>query len=342
MTRPDPIADLPEDAALRHALAAGADGLTPSPAPYAAIVHGGRRLRRRRTATRAGLLGAAVLVPALTLALLPGHRPGAAPAGPASSPTATKVAFEAAHDPGVPDDVRMTKLSGRVSGVSGEILVWLPPQYDDPAYQGKTFPVVELLSGRPAAPDVWFSAAGASEQLKPLVGDGSALPFILVAPQTSRLAGEQDNGCADRPGGPKAESWLTKDVPQLLLEHFRVQPEPQHWALAGYANGAHCATRLALNHPDRYGAAVSINGYNDPATQPGSPVGPEGNPLTLLSHSSPKLAVYATGNPDAQALAAAAHSPTTVTVAPATDPHDIGVWRTALPGAYRWLTQQLK
>ncbi len=46
--------------------------------------------------------------------------------------------------------VRVTQLKGRVSGVNAEVYVWLPPQYDDPAYRHKKFPVVELL---PATPD---------------------------------------------------------------------------------------------------------------------------------------------------------------------------------------------
>ncbi|AUG78421.1 esterase [Kitasatospora sp. MMS16-BH015] len=357
MTGPDHHTT-PEAPALRQALAEGAESLAPSAAPYAAIVHGGRRLRRRRTTTRAALALTAVLVPALGLTLLPDHRTAPA-AGPASGSSATPgspdrrvdaaapgVKFEAPHDPNVPNDVRMTKLQGKVSGVTGEVLVWLPPQYDDPAYRDKTFPVVELLPGRPAAPDTWFSTLGASTQLAPFAADGSALPFVLVAPQTSHLAGESDNGCADLPGGPKAESWLTRDVPQFLLDHFRVRTEARHWALAGYAGGGHCAARLALEHPDRYGAAASLSGYNDPAEQPSSPVGQDPTrrtqaDLLTLIHRTPTLPLYTAGAPgdgleDAQALAAA--SPTTVTVQPLTTAHDPQAWTQTLPNLFKWLT----
>ncbi|GAB2746503.1 hypothetical protein [Kitasatospora kifunensis] len=80
--------------------------------------------------------------------------------GPAAamSPDQSKViqSFTGVDDPAVPKDVKETQLKGRLSGVDGEVLVWTPPQYDDPAYKGKTFPVVELLAGFPGSSSAWF------------------------------------------------------------------------------------------------------------------------------------------------------------------------------------------
>lgn len=235
------------------------------------------------------------------------------------------------------------------------MLVWLPPQCDDPAYRNRTFPVVELLSGYPGASSAWFKNMAASEQLKPMIADGSALPFILVAPRTFNLGAGQDVGCADLPGRPKAETWITQDVPRLVLDNFRAELDPRHWALAGYSGGAHCATRLALAHPDRYGAAVSISGYNDPATEPLSPEGQDpalrekSNPLTLLRTSAqpPCVGIYASSAKndtlaDAQALAQAANPPTSVTVTETSGPRTTDKWRTTVPDVFRWLTRRLK
>ena len=43
------------------------------------------------------------------------------------------------------------------SGDSGGVLVWLPPQYDQPAYAHTKFPVLMVLPGQPSQPPVMFS-----------------------------------------------------------------------------------------------------------------------------------------------------------------------------------------
>ena len=77
--------------------------------------------------------------------------------------------FRPADDPRVGPGVRMTDLKGRISGVQGEVYVWLPPQYDDPAYRNKKFPVVELLPGYPGSSKSWLGSLRVAEQLRPLM-----------------------------------------------------------------------------------------------------------------------------------------------------------------------------
>jgi hypothetical protein len=130
--------------------------------------------------------------------------------------------------------VRVTDLKGRVSGVNAEVYVWLPPQYDEPAYRHKKFPVVELLPGYPGSAKAWFGSLRVHEQLRPMMLDGRVAPFILVAPRTNLLA-RADTGCANIPGTVNAESWLSRGAlrhqagrgPSRPLpgrgEHVRVQ-----------------------------------------------------------------------------------------------------------------------
>ncbi|GAA1182243.1 pimeloyl-ACP methyl ester carboxylesterase [Kitasatospora gansuensis] len=358
MTRPDESHTPADEPGLRHALAHGTADLAISPAPYAAIVRDGRGLRRRRTAVRTALAVTAVVVPALTLALLPGRNP-APPPGPATDPVVVtavpQAEFTASADAAVPRDVKVTQLKGRLSGVDAEVLVWLPPQYDDPAYRHRSFPVLEVLSNYPGSSSAWFSLLKASEQLKPMIADGTALPFILVSPRAFGLAGSSDAGCADLPGRPQAETWITGDVPQLVLDNFRAERDPRNWALAGYSAGGHCATRLALAHPDRYSAAVSLSGFNDPGMEPSSPEAQDPalrekyNPLHMLRTAAPppRVDIYASSTEedtlaDAQALAQAAKAPTTVTVTELSGRRLTPLWRDALPDVFRWLSQRLK
>ncbi|MFJ5921750.1 alpha/beta hydrolase [Kitasatospora sp. NPDC092948] len=278
---------------------------------------------------------------------------GAGGAGNDSKPGRAKVIqqFKPVGDPKVPNDVQTTDLKGAVSGVDGEVLVWLPPQYNDPAYKDKTFPVVELLPGWPGSSKTWFGTLKVSDQLKPMMQSGQVAPFILVSPRTNLLGDSVDTGCADVPGKVNADSWLTRDVPQMVLDNFRVDASADRWAVAGYSAGGHCAAKLALEHPDRFRAGISLSGYNDPAGEANSLTAKDphlrevNNPLNILkgAKTPPKVALYVTGNKGdglegGEALKAAAKAPTTVTTQETTGPHSSDVWKQLVPGVFTWLT----
>ncbi|MFE0377363.1 alpha/beta hydrolase [Streptomyces inhibens] len=268
--------------------------------------------------------------------------------------------FRPADDPRMGTGVTMTDLRGRISGVLGEVYVWLPPQYNDPAYRNKKFPVVELLPGYPGSSKAWFGSLHVGEQLGPLMQRGAIKPFILVAPRTNLLTGA-DTGCVNIPGKVNADSWLTVDVRQMIVDNFRAGDKPDSWALAGYSAGAHCATKLALSHPDRYRAAVAMSGYNDPALEPDSLAGKdpklriESNPMHILKSANaagrpPRTALYVSGaaGDGYQAgigLRQLAKRPTTVTVqqiSALAGGHTTAVWRQQVPEIFRWFGSQLR
>ncbi|MFB7666006.1 alpha/beta hydrolase [Kitasatospora sp. NPDC056138] len=270
----------------------------------------------------------------------------------ASASPAPKVpqSFHAPDSDAVPRSVKQADLKGRLSGIDGEVLVWTPPQYDDPAYKDRTFPVVELLAGYPGASSTWFGTMEATKHLEPLMKSGQVTPFILVSPRVN-LLGTIDTGCTDTPGKVNAETWLSRDVPQMIVDNFRADTTPDRWALAGFSAGAHCATRLALAHPNRYRAAISMSGYNDPIGESNSLTAKDSglretsNPLYLLAHAPtpPNVALYETGKKgdgleDAVALQHAAKSPTTVTPVETTGPHLTATWNPLVVPAFKWLT----
>ncbi|MFJ8793872.1 alpha/beta hydrolase [Streptomyces sp. NPDC102462] len=267
-------------------------------------------------------------------------------------------AFQAAEGPGMraAGGVRVTQLRGRVSGVNAEVYVWLPPQYGQPAYRHRKFPVVELLPGYPGSAKAWFGSLKAHEQLLPLMESGHVAPFILVAPRTNLLAGV-DTGCANIPGTVNADSWLSIDVPKMVTDNFRAEPGPAGWAVAGYSAGAHCAVKLAVAHPDRYRAAVSLSGYNDPIGERNSltaqnpAVRARNNPYLLLKKAPmpPRIALYVSGESGdgyqaGVALASVARAPTTVHVVflpRSAGGHTLALWRPQVPAVFRWLTVQM-
>ncbi|WP_438292178.1 alpha/beta hydrolase [Streptomyces sp. HUAS TT7] len=264
-----------------------------------------------------------------------------------------KQAFAPVDDSSLGTGVQVTHLTGRVSGADGEVYVWLPPQYDDPAYKAKDFPVVEMLPGYPGSAKDWFTNLDVTGQLRPLMDDGEVKPFILVAPRTSLLAG-QDTGCANVPGVVNADTWLSVDVRKMVTDNFRAETGADGWAVAGISAGAHCSAKLAIEHPDRYRAGVSLSGYNDPAAESdsitaGNPaLRRETDPLWILTHAKhpPKTSLFLTGQPhdgyeDGLALRAAAKAPTKVWVQKTGGGHLNVVWKPLLPEVFRWLSGQV-
>lgn len=266
--------------------------------------------------------------------------------------------FEPATGPGMraAGGVRVTQLKGRVSGVNAEVYVWLPPQYNEPAYRHRTFPVVELLPGYPGSAKAWFGSLKAHEQLLPLMRSGQVAPFILVSPRTNLLAGV-DTGCANIAGTVNADTWLSIDVPKMVTDNFRAQAGPRGWAVAGYSAGAHCAVKLAVAHPDRYRAAVSMSGYNDPIGERNSLAAQSpalraaNNPYLLLRKKPvpPQIALYLSGESgdgyeSGMALRSIAKAPTTVHVTflpRSAGGHTMALWRPQVPTVFRWLTMQM-
>lgn len=269
-----------------------------------------------------------------------------------------KQTFTPADGPGMraAGGVEVTQLKGRVSGVDAEVYVWLPPQYNDPAYKDKKFPVVELLSGYPGSAKAWFGSLKVHEQLLPLMQSGQVEPFILVSPRTNLIA-KVDTGCANIPGVVNADSWLSVDVPKMITDNFRAQAAPNGWATAGYSAGAHCAAKLAVAHPDRYRAAISLSGYNDPIGERNSlaarsvELRRQNNPYFILKgyRTPPRISLYLSGQMGdgyqaAAALQAIAKPPTVVRavlIPHSAGGHSMALWRPQIPTVFTWLSQQM-
>lgn len=242
---------------------------------------------------------------------------------------------------------------GPRSHISGTIEVWLPPQYGQAAYRSTRFPVVELLPGFPGSPSTWFGAMGAGRELQALIDQHRAAPMILVAPKMNVL-GNVDPGCADLPHGSKTSTWLGEDVPTLVQQNFRVLPGPAHWATMGYSAGAYCAANLALQHPRRFHAVVSLSGYNAPesALVTRDPVlARANNPYLELrdARRQPDVVLLMAGSYQdsdtvyaAKALLKVLHRPgpsRLLTVRKGG--HNTQVWKAMLPTALTWISQQI-
>ncbi len=163
--------------------------------------------------------------------------------------------------------ILMTTLTGPKSGVTGKVWVWLPPEYNDPKYAKYGFPVLTLYAGGQSnGYNTWTD-----DQLpiqvadEDLVKQGKAHPFIMIMPVQNLVANEsQSLDCSDIPGQPKMGTWMSEDVPDFVRANFRTLQGRDGWGLMGASTGAFCSAKLALEHPDKFKAAVPIDGYFNP------------------------------------------------------------------------------
>jgi enterochelin esterase-like enzyme len=249
-------------------------------------------------------------------------------------------------------DGYQTTITGAESKIDGNVLVWLPPQYFEAAYAHTTFPVVELLSGTPGIPEAWLGGMQAPTVMDRLTGRNEAHPFILVAAAIN-VDGRHDPDCSNIPNGPQVATWLTTDVRNLILTSFRTSNDRDSWGLMGYSEGGLCSSKLALQYPTEYAAAVSISGDDHPdgdLLKPGTAAYNENAPLWLLQHRpAQNVALLLTGTlqdsdvaQEAYAMAGAAKYPTTVdTLISPRGGHNIGVWKSVEPQSFVWLSQHL-
>jgi enterochelin esterase-like enzyme len=229
------------------------------------------------------------------------------------------------------------------------LYVALPPEYGQPAYAHKRFPVVELLHGYPGTPTTWFHAMDVRARLAAATGLG-ATPFVLAIPQIS-VPGAPDLECTDLPGQPQVATFLTTEVHAILTSHFRVRADRAGWGLMGYSEGGYCAAALTLRHPELYAAGVDIAGYGEPLSAffDRYPAQRAAGRLAVLLRAAPPVAIYASASAqDPQssgaldALTRDSRPPTSVTARLyAQGGHNTSDWSAQLPGDFQWLSHEL-
>ncbi|GAB2733544.1 alpha/beta hydrolase [Kitasatospora kifunensis] len=154
------------------------------------------------------------------------------------------------------DSIRVT---GKVTGLSDQMFIYLPPEYFNPKYSRERFPVLLALAGFPAPALALLSDLHTPQTAWDLQRTGRMAPTIVVLARPA-VAAPRDTECVDVPGGPQSETWFAKDVPTALRSAYRVSRSAASWGVFGYSTGGACALRLALRDPDAYGAAAALHG----------------------------------------------------------------------------------
>ncbi|MFJ9406179.1 alpha/beta hydrolase [Streptomyces sp. NPDC101393] len=165
--------------------------------------------------------------------------------------------------------VEAVRIVGKRTRVVDTAYVSLPPQYFQPQYARQRFPVVVALSGYPGGTFLLAQHLRIPQTAAGLIRSGRMQPTVIVMLRPT-IAPPRDTQCVDVPGGPQAETFFTRDVPDALKAHYRVGHDPGGWGVLGYSSGGSCALQLALRHPRTYTAAAALSPEfrvaNDPTT----------------------------------------------------------------------------
>lgn len=152
----------------------------------------------------------------------------------------------------------------RTGGIrDNQVLVWLPPEYNDPAYSDYRFPVVMFMPGSPGQPADIFAQYEFSYYATREVARHRVPPFIGVFPTMTTNA-PRDTECTDVHRGPQVLTWLGVHVPHYLTQHLRVAHPGTNWTAMGYSTGGFCAVKLQFTYPNTFGSSVNFGGYYTP------------------------------------------------------------------------------
>lgn len=179
----------------------------------------------------------------------------------------TTTSVDTRRDDGVPQRpgrLVSVVLAGRASHITRRGLIYLPPQYGEWRYRNVRFPVVELLSGTPGGPWNWSNQMHIAATADGLLAHRQIGPMVLVMPLISTGTPEE---CLNY-GAVDDDTYLAKDVPADVRQHYRVSRDPAQWALFGFSSGGYCAANLALRHRYSFGAAAAMDGYFWPSDGP--------------------------------------------------------------------------
>lgn len=257
--------------------------------------------------------------------------------------------------------MQSVRVIGRRTGVIDPAFVYLPPQYFQKAYARQRFPVIVAMSGYPGSIYNLAQYLRVSQLTQQLMRQGKMQPTVIVEIRPT-VAPPQDTECVNVPGGPQAETFLARDLPDALRSAYRVGHSSTAWGALGYSSGGTCALQLAMRDPDSYTSAAALSPdfaiKEDPTTGNlfGSGLARQKridshNLFWRLAHLPiPQVSVLVAASrhgdeniyPKAQEFLRMAKAPLrTASIFPDHGVHNFTTWTSEMPAALTWQSQQL-
>ncbi|MGW7078624.1 alpha/beta hydrolase [Streptomyces sp. NPDC054866] len=284
------------------------------------------------------------------------------------------------HDPakgGTPVDVRGTRpvnvpggdrpstggqiqkvvVSGKEADLASPAYVYLPPEYFQPRYKKRTFPVSVVLTGYPGTAEALIKGLHYPQTAHGLARRDKMQPMILVMMRPT-VAPPRDTECVDIPGGPQAETFFAKDLPGAISAHYRTGRTAGSWGVIGDSTGGYCALKLAMHHPDVYAAGAGLSAYYkapiDVTTgdlfHGDKELEERADLMWYLDHMpAPKTSLLVTTSKqgednyaDTEKFIGKVKSPTRVSsITLDSGGHNFNTWRREIPAALEWISGRL-
>ncbi|KDN16606.1 alpha/beta hydrolase [Amycolatopsis rifamycinica] len=155
------------------------------------------------------------------------------------------------------------KVTGRRTKLTRDVTVYLPPQYFDPAYKSLKFPAIEWIPNYPSGPEVVTDGYKLPDQLDAAIAKRALPPVVVIMPDPTGVPKiGHDTECVDEVNGTANDTYLTADLREWALQKLGVAADRKAWTFAGWSSGGYCAMNLVTRHPQWYGQAVSVSGYD--------------------------------------------------------------------------------
>ncbi|MGR8009128.1 alpha/beta hydrolase [Streptomyces hypolithicus] len=163
-------------------------------------------------------------------------------------------------EPVVGGQIHKVVVRGERSKIQSKAYVYLPPEYFQPRYADRRFPVALVLTGYPGTAENLLKGLRYPRTAHKQVAAGKMRPMILVMMRPS-VAPPRDTECVDVPGGPQTETFFAKDLPKAVARSYRVGTKARNWGLVGNSTGGYCALKFALHHPKAFSAGAGLSAY---------------------------------------------------------------------------------
>ncbi|OIJ65845.1 alpha/beta hydrolase [Streptomyces mangrovisoli] len=185
---------------------------------------------------------------------------GAPGGGPLEVLDTARVAGVDGSRPQVDGQIQKVDIVGRTTRVATPAYVYLPPEYFQPRYRTRTFPAAVVLTGYPGTAQALVTKLHYPRTALELAKNGRMQPMILVMLRPT-VAPPRDTECVDVPGGPRTESFFTRDLPDAVAAHYRVGRKAGNWGVIGDSTGGYCALKFAMHRPGAFAAAAGLSPY---------------------------------------------------------------------------------
>jgi S-formylglutathione hydrolase len=154
------------------------------------------------------------------------------------------------------DEFHFVSLEGNLVGDSPKrsVIVFLPPDYEK--QKKMRYPVVYLLHGYGAmvgGNKMWVPEGGTFvETTSRLITEKKISPMIIVMPDGGNRFGGSMYMNSVTTGN--WEDYIARELVALIDKNYRTIPKPESRGIAGTSMGGYGALKIAMKHPDVFGA----------------------------------------------------------------------------------------